>query len=491
MREKLRRAWQQLTIRRKIAVFVGVVFFIILLSVSFDSWIAKICLIDFNDILVDNGICSELSQAIKEESSLFETYIKKSGSETKQALLEAMERTRRAVDALPRSYEKIGELRYAKTWTVSSSYEVYCEKRDDVLAMRKGPDYIRSVYEVYEIQAYLQKYANALQECTFEDGNRRYEKKVRKLTAVPVGIVALGALLLLVTVQLAVLMNRTIIYPVLELGEASKKIAANDFFVGDVVVENQDEIGDMVHAFNKMKYATGEYITALEEKRKTLDLLHEEELAKLETERQLESMRLELLRNQIQPHFLFNTLNVIGGMASLEEAATTERMIKALSALFRYNLKTPEEEVVLARELKVVEDYMYLQQMRFGSRVSYRIDCLADRENVRVPAFLFQPLVENAILHGISPKEEGGFVRIRVWEKGGVLSVVIGDNGVGMTREQLRGLRRQLERREGRSAGIGLGNIYRRIGANYPGSRFVIYSRKDAGTVIRITLPQR
>lgn len=491
MREKLRRAWQQLTIRRKIAVFVGVVFFIILLSVSFDSWIAKICLVDFNDILVDNGICSELSQAIKEESSLFETYIKKSGSETKQALSEAMERTRRTVDALPRSYEKVGELRYAKTWTVSSSYEVYCEKRDDVLAMRKGPDYIRSVYEVYEIQAYLQKYANALQECTFEDGNRRYEKKVRKLTAVPVGIVALGALLLLVTVQLAVLMNRTIIYPVLELGEASKKIAANDFFVGDVVVENQDEIGDMVHAFNKMKYATGEYITALEEKRKTLDLLHEEELAKLETERRLESMRLELLRNQIQPHFLFNTLNVIGGMASLEEAATTERMIKALSALFRYNLKTPEEEVVLARELKVVEDYMYLQQMRFGSRVSYRIDCLADRENVRVPAFLFQPLVENAILHGISPKEEGGFVRIRVREKGGVLSVVIGDNGVGMTREQLRGLRRQLERREGRSAGIGLGNIYRRIGANYPGSRFVIYSRKDVGTVIRITLPQR
>ena len=72
-----------------------------------------------------------------------------------------------------------------------------------------------------------------------------------------------------------------------------------------------------------------------------------------------------------------------------------------------------------------------------------------------------------------------------------VLSVVIGDNGVGMTREQLRGLRRQLERREGRSAGIGLGNIYRRIGVNYPGSRFVIYSRKDVGTVIRITLPQR
>lgn len=90
------------------------------------------------------------------------------------------------------------------------------------------------------------------------------------------------------------------------------------------------------------KYATGEYIQALEEKRKTLDLLHEEELEKLETEKRLEMTKLELLKSQINPHFLFNTLNVIGGMASLEEAETTEKMIRALSALFRYNLKNQD-----------------------------------------------------------------------------------------------------------------------------------------------------
>lgn len=491
MREKLERTWQQLTIKRKIATFTGVVFLIILLSVVFDSWIVKFCLVDFNKILVDNGRCSELVQAIKEESESFEAYIKTSDEAEKKLLEENMEHTRKAVNALPFAYREVGEIRYAKTWTVRNCYEVYCQKRDAVLVMQESNlTYISSLYEVYEIQEYLQNYAGALMECTIEDGNRNYEHQVRKLIHIPLSIIISGIVLLLVMVQLARAMNKTIVYPVQQLGEASKRIAANDFFVEDVVVDNRDEIGELVHAFNKMKYATGEYILALEEKRKTLDLLHEEELSKLEAQKRLESMNLELLKSQINPHFLFNTLNVIGGMANLEDAATTEKMIKALSALFRYNLKTPEEEVPLAKELKVVSDYMYLQEMRFGNRISYAVDCQVESEFTMVPSFTFQPLVENAIIHGLSPKEEGGIIKIRIRKRGGVLSAVIGDNGIGMTKEELLALRQQLVQGDEACVGIGLGNIYKRISVNYPGSSFKIYSRENVGTVIRIGLPQ-
>ena len=131
-------------------------------------------------------------------------------------------------------------------------------------------------------------------------------------------------------------------------------------------------------------------------------------LSKQEIEAEKNRAELALYKAQINPHFLFNTLNMIACMAKLEDAATTERMIASMSNLFRYNLKTSEQIVPLERELKVVSDYMYLQQMRFGKRLRFTSDCPADTLDHLVPSFALQPLVENAIVHGISAQKEGG-----------------------------------------------------------------------------------
>lgn len=491
MREKIRQTWQALTIRKKIATFTGTVFLIISLSVLFDIWVVKFSLMDFNAILQDNAKISELEQALEEESAQFELYMKGDGEDA-SALKMSIKRTNKAVEELPFDYSQIGEQRYAKTWSIKNSYEVYSTKRDAMIVMGENyPDYINRLYEIYDMQRYLRDYAGQLMNYTIEDGNALYWKKVHALVTVPLVVVIFGLVLLCGMMELAALMNRTIISPVMQLVRASQKIAANDFFVEDVQVQNQDELGELVHAFNKMKYATGEYILALEEKRKTLDLLHEEELERLETEKRLEMIKLELLKSQINPHFLFNTLNVIGGMAKLEDAKTTEKMIMALSSLFRYNLKTPEVEVPLAKELAVVADYMYLQQMRFGERLSYHVECRVDEEIVFVPTFTFQPLVENAIIHGLSPKEEGGRIMIRIWEQQNWLHILVGDNGVGMEQEKLRALKEQLKNGEEGHTGIGLGNVYKRIRAMYPNSKAEIYSRKGAGTAISIEIPRQ
>lgn len=490
MRDKIRQTWQALTITKKIATFTGTVFLIISLSVIFDIWVVKFSLIDLNGILQDNAKNSELLQALEDETEFFEFYIKNPSKEYEKQLKTAMENTRKAVYELPFVYSQIGEMRYAKTWSIRNSYEVYCERRDAVIAMEEtSPEYISSLYEVYDMQGYLKEYAGTLMDYTIDEGSRVYQKKVPALISVPFMVIVFGVVLLGGMMQLAVLMKRTIISPVLALANTAQEIAANNFFVEDVVVENKDELGDLVRAFNKMKYATGEYILTLEEKRKTLDLLHEEELEKLETEKRLEMIKLELLKSQINPHFLFNTLNVIGGMANLENAATTEKMIKALSALFRYNLKTPEVEVPLSQELKVVADYMYLQQMRFGSRITYEVNCQVKEEPVLVPTFTFQPLVENAIIHGLAPKEAGGTIRIHIWQREEKLCITVGDNGVGMENEELVQLRDGLKQDKEGHIGIGLSNVYRRICAMYQGSRVEVYSKKNAGTVIRIELP--
>ncbi len=518
MRHLFRTKWQSLTIKKKILTFTGVVFFICILSIVFDAWVVKFSLIDFNHILEENAQSVELVQSLEEERRIFREYVQKQGDVTLEMYQEAVDRTREAVYDLPFSYELLGEARYAQTWSIRNSYEVYVEYREGFLEQgRSNPTYIDDLYELYEMQNYLLIYAQKLMTNTLESGSEAYWERMPSLVSVPGIVIAFGCVLLCIMLQLSNLMNKTIISPVMKLVDASKKIANNDFFIEDVSVENQDELGELVHAFNKMKYATGEYITALEEKRTTLDLLHQEELERLAVEKQLESIKLELLKSQVNPHFLFNTLNVIGGMASLEEAETTEKMIRALSSLFRYNLKSSDVEVPLARELKVVEYYMYLQQMRFGERIAYDVKCDVNKEKVLVPTYTFQPLVENAIIHGLSKMEEGGTVRVRIGLQEGAVHIYIGDTGKGMKEEELESLRLRLKgerkrteqssrewleqqklMKEGRpeqpkqgQVGIGLGNIYRRITAMYPEGRMEIYSKYMRGTVVKLVIPQR
>lgn len=489
MRRKFKQKWQSLTIKKKIQTFTGAVCFVFVLSVIFNMWVLKYSFLDFNQILEENAQSIQLVQVLEEENRLFKAYVQQEDV-TWEALEGAMECTNHAVFEMPFSYASIGENRYAQTWSLRSSYEVYQQKRNSFLEKGKtNPFYVKDLYELYEMQEYLLSYAKNLMTMTLEVGNEVYGKKIPGLFHMLWFVVILGSLIVVIIVKLSDVMNKTIISPVMKLVAMSKKIAGNDFFVEDVQVENEDELGELVHAFNKMKYATGEYITALENQRMTLDRLHEEELEKLEMEKQLESIHLRLLTSQINPHFLFNTLNVIAGMANLEDAETTEKMIRALSSLFRYNLKTPETEVALARELKVVEDYMYLQQMRFGNRIVSEISCEVDDERVLVPTFFLQPLVENAIIHGLAPKEEGGKIMIHIWEYGEALHITINDTGVGMEEEQLETLRKKLEGRDTNHQGIGLSNVYHRIMTLYQGSKVEVFSRKMEGTLIKIQIP--
>lgn len=493
MRRQLRQLWRSMTIKEKIQVFTGAVFVTCLLSIIFNIWVVKFSLVDFNYILEQNSKCVNLVQALEVEKSYFQDYVQRQEI-TDEVWEEAIAKTKQAVAELPFVYGEIGDFRYAQTWSIHNSYEVYVAKRDAFLASGKqNPNYINDLYTLYDMQDYMIIYAKNLMADTMEVSSEKYQEKIPSLLSMPWLVVVLGCVLISVILNIATMLNKSIIVPVMKLVKASKQIADNDFYVEDVEVENKDELGELVHAFNKMKFATGEYISALEEKRKTLDLLHAEELEKLEIEGQLESIQFDLLKSQVNPHFLFNTLNVIRGMANLEDAPTTEKMIKALSSLFRYNLKTDDMVVPLFRELKVVEDYMYLQQMRFGERISYDLVCKVDAERIQVPAFTFQPLVENAIIHGLSPKEEGGKVRVRILMQGDKLNIYIGDTGIGMTEKELLELKEKLQQNQSQGTshrGIGLGNIYNRVNAMYEDGYVDIYSKLKVGTVIKVVIPQ-
>lgn len=492
MIKKLRSFWATRKIKTKISFFTGSVFVIVLFSIIFDAWIVRLFMFDFNDIMTDNMKGGQIVGAVDRETEAFTLYVRSGSVDSKTGLDEAIKSLKDSVESMNLDYKRLGDNRFSQLQSLKSLYTVYCDYRDEVISGGlEGREYVEKLYCVYDMQKYLYDYAGRYADTTLKEGNDRYNEILPVVFIIPAVTIIISILMFFAILEISRAMNKSVTEPVLKLADASRKIAANDFYIDDVRADNRDELGELITAFNKMKYATGEYIDALEEKREALDRLHAKELETLEAEKQLDAMNLELLKNQINPHFLFNTLNVIGGMANLESAPTTEKMAVALSSIFRYNLKTQEKEVLLSRELKVSDDYMYLQKMRFGERVKYEVNCEVDADGVMVPTFTLQPLLENAIIHGISPKISGGEVKVNIKRDGDLLVIEVWDTGKGISPEDLKDLRDSLYGKRNLGIGIGLGNIYRRLKSMYPGSDMKVDSVLGVGSKISILVPYK
>lgn len=489
MRKKSK-VWESLSIKNKIHIFIGAMMFTTLMFIILTGCMLRFTLVEFHGIMEGNNVSSELADALEQEKKDFEAYIKNSNSTKQEALKKSMEETKYCMDQLPYDYESQGKEIYRLTWNIQNAYEIYVEHRN--MMLRRGddiPNYVAELYSIYDMQDYLMDYIRALNNENVYAGKAAYFRLYPKiiLGSAIAGIVVLMAIIGLL--KLSEMVNQAIVRPLEELAEASRKIAENEFYISDIQVENQDEVGELVSSFNRMKNAMGNYAHAVEENRIAQKQLHEHELERVEMERRLENARIKMLVSQMNPHFLFNTLNVIAGMANLENADITEQMTRSLSNLLRYTVHNDFSVVPLRREIEVVKEYNYLQHMRFGARIRFEIDCRVDMDAYEIPPFTFQPLIENAIIHGVSPKIEGGKIRLRICVRGDYLVILIADNGIGMSRERLEEVRRGIHADEDEQIGIAVRNIYKRIKSIYSDSSMEIFSKENAGTLVRIQVP--
>ena len=470
---KLHGIWMSCSLERKVRWITISTAAVVILSITAVMLVAGYGMKGFGDLLMGNSRSLAFWSAMDAESSSFQYYAGDRTPENREKYEMSCARTRSALKSLPFDYEEIGADRYGVTWSILNMYENYAAARDAFLEMEEGaPDYLDRLYTIYRVQGYLATHAGRLEQMTVQSGNERYEMQRPLFIIVPAVSILWGAAALLMVRWLNRSVQRNIVRPMVELAEDSRRIGENDFTGPDTHAEGGDEIASLVRAFCTMKASTRGYIEALTEKHRM--------------EKQLDEVRLQMLKNQINPHFLFNTLNMIASTAQIEDADTTEKMIHALSRLFRYNLKSTDSVMPLERELKVVQDYMYLQQMRFGQRIRYDTDCNQDTLEVLVPSFALQPLVENAIIHGISPKGQGGRIHVRSWMEGRRIWISVADTGRGMARERLEEIRRALARGEEKATGVGVGNIYRRVHGMYQDGEIFIYSSEGRGTVVQM-----
>lgn len=271
-------------------------------------------------------------------------------------------------------------------------------------------------------------------------------------------------------VAAALVLSSRFVQPIHTLRRAMQDVERGELDT-QVTVTRRDEFGQLADGFNHLTQRLRKLVHSIGEAR-----------------RQESEARIKMLLGQINPHFLYNTLDSIRMMAILEDQDKIAQSLEELADFFRYTVRQTDAFVTVREELGQIERYAQLQILRTEDkfRMEYRVP--EDVQEYRIPKFLLQPLVENAILHGLADTECGGVIRVEVQCEDGRLRFSVSDNGCGMDEDTLRRVRADLLAPSGGS--MALRNIDQRL-RSYFGPEGVLHIRSTPGegTCISFTVP--
>lgn len=289
--------------------------------------------------------------------------------------------------------------------------------------------------------------------------------------------VLISILALIAALALAFFFHRYFIHPILKLS-GSMKIVDSEHLTPTVIHSHrEDEIGRLINSYNAMieriKTSRDSEITASSLQKKA---------------------EIKMLQSQINPHFLYNTLNAIHSIAELHRMDHISAMTKSLSSIYRYNVKYGDV-VTIGQELEHIEHYIQIQQIRFFNKFQVEYDIDKDVMTCTILKFLIQPIIENSFYHGLEPKGGTGKLRLTIRRHHQFLYICVYDDGVGIPGEKLSELKAMLikdpkELVEDLDQNFGMRNVFARIKHFYgESSSMNIMSREQAGTTIMMHIP--
>lgn len=273
--------------------------------------------------------------------------------------------------------------------------------------------------------------------------------------------------------------------PIRKLTLAAKELARGRFD-HEIEIGSNDEIAFLAKTFDRMRVNINNLISEIQQKAQLESELKENKLL-------LQESQLRSLQSQINPHFLFNTLDTLSKKAYMEGSEETSDLIANVATLLRYNLKRLDRSVTLREEIGIMQQYIDIQKARFTDRLTFVVDLDEALLDVRIPSLTLQPIVENAIIHAVEPLEDGGTIHLRVAGDAETVRITIEDNGGGMPEGTVQRLLegREHSEPEGHSTGIGIANVVRRLRLFYGRDDIIqIRSVIGEGTAVTLTLPR-
>jgi sensor histidine kinase YesM len=342
----------------------------------------------------------------------------------------------------------------------------YLEEVELTIEAKRGRNVekYRTYYEnATEVYQYISEYITSLNLELFVSNSEHYSElselfRTYEFISFIVITVVMGGNIIIITNLVS-----TIIQPLRKLADSANEVADGNFDAELLDISYNDEIGIVSNAFNKMVISIKQYIERL---RMSIEKERHMQERELMMESHLKDARLKYLQAQINPHFLFNTLNAGAQLAMMEGADKTYEYVQTVADFFRYNVKGKTTEVSIREEVTLVDNYIRILNVRFSGDIGYEKQVDERLLGASMPNMVLQPIVENAVNHGIREMGDKGKITLRVYREDNNICISIGDNGKGISKENIEKiLSGNWERKQEQydNNGIGMDNVISRL----------------------------
>ena len=462
----IRRKWNNASVRSKMLLaFIVPVILILIVNIymyaSINTMIARV-----DEIYVANVRLNDLSETLTDLQNSMKEYLESKSTEALNDYYRAEQDYRNNLSEIDLSSS--GTAVYAMQENIVNQSESYLKLSGETITAKRGRNverYKAAYEESVEMYSDLQRCIYALNNRQFKKNTSDYSVLLSSLRYMEMVTILILFFIGFVNVVVVFFITNSMTLPLIDLSRAANEVAEGNFDVEIESAEGGDEISVVSGAFKQMLGSIQRYIAEIRESVLRESRLKEHELV---MENRMKEVQLRSLQAQINPHFLFNTLNAGEQLAMMEGADKTTEFIENMADFFRYNIKKIDNDASIAEEIALVDKYVYILNVRFTGEIHYSKDVDEEVTEVRVPSMILQPIVENAVNYGIRDIDWEGHIDLKVYRDNSMVYMSIKDNGVGMSEERIRQILTgefvgEVSPDHSASNGIGLQNVIERL----------------------------
>lgn len=487
------RRWKDVPLGRKVLLaVVSIMLLMLVINIILYSQINK-TIRRMDTVYSSNVDLTELSDSLSDVQEALYAYLSVKTSDSLENYYKSEQTYRNLLENLGNQISSNPTMLLERN--IRKMSESYLALAEEAVSAKRGRN-VEKYKELYDssqnLYSYINTYIDELNSQQFRNNSASYQTLREALEYLEISSLVLMTVMMGIGILMLFGITKGMIEPLTNLAETANLVGQGNFNVKMPPTDSLDEVGIVTRAFNTMVESLEEYII-----RTTRSMEKEQQMMERELlmKNHLKEAQLKYLQSQIKPHFLFNSLNAGAQLAMLEDAEKTCIFVEKMADFFRYNVKKGLEDASLEEELAAVENYIYILNVRFAGEIHFTRQADERIMDCRVPSMILQPIVENAVNHGIRNIDWEGCIHLEIMEEEGRIFIRIRDNGKGMSQERIQEVLSGQAgdgEEQSDSTGVGMNNVISRLELYYNQKNLVeIRSRgENKGTEVILKLPK-